>query len=245
MCAKGRATLIYWRDLAYPISKKTQRPLGGNGGVELTDRTGCGVARVNKGFFALVPCGNAHALARVQSLKIVAAHIDLATDFQHRWNPCWQAQWNLPDGADVLGHVFARLAIAAGGCLHQHTVLVAQTHGQAVELQFGDVFHRRIGLQQLQLLAHPDIKRHGARRFGICFGAYAEHGHRVAHGCKLIQRLAPHALCRRIRCHPFRVGCFQRLQFLKEAVIFCIRHLRGVQHVVLVRMLVQLLAQCI
>ena len=49
----------------------------------------------------------------------------------------------LPDGAHVLRHVLAGLAVAARGGLHQHAVLVAQVDRQAVELELGVVVHRR------------------------------------------------------------------------------------------------------
>ena len=69
--------------LAHAIGKKAQRPLGGNGRVELAHGTGGGVARVDEGFLALVAMRNARALALVERLKIVAPHIDLAAHFQH------------------------------------------------------------------------------------------------------------------------------------------------------------------
>ncbi len=104
--------------LADTVGKKAQWALGGDSGVELAHGTGSGVARVDKGFFALLTGGNALALALVQRLKVVAAHIDLPAHFQHRWNPLGQPQGNLANGADVLGHVLARFAITPGSGLH-------------------------------------------------------------------------------------------------------------------------------
>ncbi len=61
-------------------------------------------------------------------------------------------------GADVLRHVLAGLAVAARGGLHQHAVLVAQVDRQAVELEFGGVLHRRVGVGQLELAPHAGIE---------------------------------------------------------------------------------------
>ena len=83
MGAKGRSALLHRRDLAQAVGKKTQRALRCNARVQLAHSTGCSVARVNEGFFAFFTRRNAFALAFIQGLKVVAAHIDLATHFQH------------------------------------------------------------------------------------------------------------------------------------------------------------------
>jgi hypothetical protein len=49
------------------------------------------------------------------------------------------------DGAHVVGHVLAGLAVTARGGPHQHALLVAQAHGQPVELELGQVVDGRIG----------------------------------------------------------------------------------------------------
>ena len=69
--------------LAHAIGKKAQRTLGGNGRVKLAHRTGGGVARIDKGFLALVAMRNARTLALIERLKIIAPHINLAAHFQH------------------------------------------------------------------------------------------------------------------------------------------------------------------
>ena len=66
------------------VGKKTQRPLCRNCGVQLAHRTSGCIARIDKGFFAFVALRDARSLARVQGLKIIAAHIHLASHFQHR-----------------------------------------------------------------------------------------------------------------------------------------------------------------
>ena len=69
--------------LAQAIGKKAQRALRSNGRVKLAHRTRCGVARVDKGFFALGTVGNFLPLAFVQRVEVVAAHVHLASHLQH------------------------------------------------------------------------------------------------------------------------------------------------------------------
>ena len=83
MGVKVRATLGLGRHFAQSIGEKAQRPLSGNGWVQLTHGTGCGIAWVDKGFFTFHALGNACALALVQGLKVGPGHVDLATHFQH------------------------------------------------------------------------------------------------------------------------------------------------------------------
>ena len=180
---------------AQAIGVKAQRALGGNRRVQLPHRTSGGVARVDK---SLAGTG---ALALVQVFKIVAAHINLATHFQHLGAAADQPPRNAPTrprppthGEDVLGHVFAGGPIAPSGGLHQHAVLIAQIDRQAVELQLGAVGHGRCVGRQFQLTPYPGIKGHRAAGLGVGLGADAEHGHRVAHRCKTVQHLAGHAL---------------------------------------------------
>ena len=147
------------------------------------------------------------------------------------------------NGADVLRHVLAVFAVAPGGGLHQHAAFKAQIDRQPVKLEFGDVFHRWRFLGQLQLFAHPGVKSQRTRGFGVGLRADAEHGHSVAHRGKSVQRLAAHALGGRIRCAPLRVCGFQRLQFLEPLVVRRVGHLGGVEHVVLVAVVLQQAAQ--
>ena len=62
-----------------------------------------------------------------------------------------QAQRDLPDGADVLRHVLADLAVAARGGLHQHAVLVAQVDAPGRRTSARHVVDRRRVLGQAQL----------------------------------------------------------------------------------------------
>ncbi len=110
MGVERRSTLLGRCDLAQAIGIKAQRPLGGDRRVKLAHRTRGRIARVDEGFLALL------ALARIQCLEIVAAHVDLASHFQHGWHRrnCRIArrldpQGDLPDGAHILRDVLAHL----------------------------------------------------------------------------------------------------------------------------------------
>ena len=247
----GRGLVILRRDCAQAIGEKAQGALGGNGRIELAHGTGGGVARVHKGFFTLFPGSNAIALALVQSFKVVAAHVDLATHLQHiGYGRCAHAarhrnaQRNLRNGADIGRHVLASFTVAAGGGLHQHTVFVAQVHGQTVKLQFGAVLHRRIVFREAQFFTHPRVKGFCTAGFGVGFGADAEHGHGMAHRGKGVQRPPPHPLRRRIAALPMWMRFFQRLELFEQSVVFGIRNTGGVEHVVLVGIALQQRNQC-
>ena len=237
MGGEVRPALGHRGDLAQAVGEEAQGPLRGDARIELAHRTGRRVARVDEGLAADL------ALAFVEPVEIGTAHIDLAAHLQHRRHAAFairgQGERDLADGADVVGHVLAHLAVAARGGLHQPAVLVAQAHGEAVELGLGHVFDgRRIG-RQLQLAAHAGVEGLGAAGLGVGLGANAEHGHLVAHGRKALHHRADHALRGRIGCDQIRVGRLQRLQGLEGAVVFRIGHAGRVHHVVLVRPEVQ------
>ena len=195
-------------DFPHAIGKKAQWPLCSDAGIELAHSPRCGVARVDEGFLALL------ALALVEGVKVITAHVDLTPHLQHERHRvlAWlQTQWYLAQRADVLGDLFTALAVAAGGSLHQHTLLVAQVDGQAVELEFCHVLHGRRVRRQAQFLAHPRVEAGGTRCLGVGLGADAEHGHGVAHRGKTVQHTAAHALGGRVGALQFGVGSLQGL----------------------------------
>ena len=227
MSFKGGAALFKRCDVAQPISKEAQRSLRGDAGVELTHGTSGGIARVDKGFFALVARRDALSLALVQGFKVRTRHINLAAHFQQRWHRQGgvglQTQRNLPDGADVVGHVLAHVAVASGGGLHQNAVLVAQAHGQAVKFQLGHIVHSRVGVAQAQFFADACVKGFGTTGFGVGFGADAQHRQGMFDAGKTVQGLAAHPLGRRIGRDQFGVRGFQGLQRLEQPVVLGIR----------------------
>ncbi|OIQ72571.1 hypothetical protein GALL_458000 [mine drainage metagenome] len=215
------------RDLAPAVGVERQRALRRNRRVELADAARCAVARIDQG--GQTP----GALPVVVALKIGALHQHLAPHLKHGgWAQSVQSQRQAANGAYVLRHVFAGFAVAAGGGLHQHAVLVVQVDRQAVELEFRVVGHRRIVGSQAELVAHPGVESQRARRRRVGFGLDGEHGHRVPHRGELGQGLAADALGGRLGSAQFGMRCFERLQFAEQRVVIRVGHQRGVEHVV-------------
>ena len=239
MAGPLRATFGGWGDVAQPVGKKAQGALGGNARIELAHRASGGIAGVDKGLLALGACSDALALALIQRLKVIPAHIDLAAHFQHSGRIGRQTQRDLANGADVGGDLFARFAVTPGGGLHQHTALVAQAHGQAVKFQFAHIGHGRVGIAQAQLFADAGVKSLGPAGFGVGFGADAEHGHAVRDLRKSVQHRPAHPLGGRVGRQQFGVGRLQSLQLAKQAVVFGIGDFGRVERVVGVRVVVQ------
>jgi len=123
-----------------------------------------------------------------------------------------QAQRNLPDGLDVLRDVLADFAIAARRRLDQRAVLVPQVDRQAVELEFGDVFDRRVALLQAQFTPHAGVEVAGAAGLDVGLGANRQHGHLVPHLGEAFQDPAADPLGRRVGRQQVRIGRLQRLQ---------------------------------
>ena len=233
-------TLIGWRDLAQAIGKERQRTLGRNLRVQLAHRACRRIARVGKSL------ATGCQLALVELFQIGPHHVHLATYLDHRRHlgRSGQRQRDLANGADVVRHVLAHLAITACGGLHQHAILVAQVHGQAVKLGLGHIFDGCSGLIQAQLLAHALVKGDGARSLVVGLGLDAEHGHGMAHRCQAIQHRTDHTLRGRVRRDECGIGTFKCFELLVDAVVLAVGHRGGVQHIVFVRPLVELRTQC-
>ena len=145
---------------------------------------------------------------------------------------CGQAQGNLPDGSDVVGHILAPGAITSGGRLHQHMLGVTQTDGQPIKFQLRDIFQWWIGLQALQLFAHPLIEQSRPLIGVVGLGLDAQHGHLVLDAGECRNRCATHTLGGRVWRAPFGMGLLQSLQLAKQAVVCGIRDARRIQHVI-------------
>ena len=126
-----------------------------------------------------------------------------------------------------MGDVFSLVAVAPGGRLHNHAVLVGRLDGEPVQLQHQ---HDRLVADEIAQLVHllglvqrqqGDVVGHlGQPLFGgpaHCLGG------RIAHlGAQLL---------------------FQLGQLVKQSVILCIVHRSGVEVVILPAVLVQQIGQ--
>ena len=219
-------------DHADGIGKETQPPLRGDRRIELAQRSGGAVARVGQRLFVVL------AGVVVEGLEILAQHDHFAAHFEHV-GPALAAhfQRDRPHRAQVRGHVLAGFAVAAGGTLHEHAVLVAQADGQAVQLGFHRK-HRSAAIQRLldASLEFGDLVE--AFAFGIAglFERIAQRQHRdgVAHFGKTAVRPCAHGARGRAGGGQRGMCGFQRFQFPHQPVVVGVGDVRVVEDVVAV-----------
>ncbi|MDT4827104.1 hypothetical protein FQZ97_604390 [compost metagenome] len=201
------------------ISEKTQGPLGGDARIQLAQAACRRIARVDEHLFVAL------GLGLVQFFEVGAVHQHLAAHLQHLRRGSLELQRNRLDGTDVRGDVFARLAIAARGGLHQAAVLVAQADRQTVELEFAEVIRLLRRAEQAcaaQGIGHAAVERHHILLVeGVAQG---EHGYRVAHRAEGGHGRRPDPLGGRFRRYEFRVFGLQGLQLPHQPVILGIRN---------------------
>ncbi len=156
----------------------------------------------------------------------------------------FQAQRDRLDGADVLRHVFADLAVAARGRLHQHAVLVAQVDREAVELELGGVFDRRI------VRAEAAARAARARRTSRAPPSVVSVSVRIdSIGTAWRTGAKPSSTVPSTRCvgesgvTQLGMRRLDRLQLLEQPVVLGVGDLRLVEHVVAVGVVLQQLAQ--
>src|SRR5581483_8279630 len=115
-------------DFADGVCDEVQRAPGGDARVELTERAGRGVSRIDEERLALV------RPLLVDALKRRARQEDFAPDLENGRRVAGEGERNRPDGSDVGGDVLAPHAIAPRGSYLQLAVLVADGHGEPVQL---------------------------------------------------------------------------------------------------------------
>ena len=123
------------------IGEKAQRAGGGDRGVQLAQRSGSGIARIGKGLVA------GFCLPDVQGGEIGMAHINLAAHLQHL-RGVDDLPGDVGNGQGVGCNILARLAIAAGGGLHQPAAFIAQRQGKPVDLGFSGEGNRPLNAQE-------------------------------------------------------------------------------------------------
>ena len=209
------------------VSEKRQRPVRGDLRIELPQTARRGVARI--GEFPLFR----GALAFVQTLEIALEHQHFAAHVEHvRHAFALELERNGADRADVLGDVLAGRAVAARGGLHERAVDVTQRDGEAIEFQFGRVVdrHRRLACVLAERVADALVERDD-----VFIGetvVQRQHGLVVHDRLEAARRLAAHALGGRIRHDQVRMLRLDALQFLEQLVVFRVRQVRLVEHVV-------------
>ncbi len=220
-------------DHADRVGEETQPPFRGDRRVELAQRAGRAVARIRQRLLAML------ARVLVERLEILAQHDHFAAHFQHL-GPALaaQVQRDRAHGAQVGGHVLAGLAVAAGGALHEHAMLVAQADRQAIEFRF-DRKHRFASVPVVCSMRRSNSatsRKRSRSRLAILLERIAQrqHRHRVAHFGKAALRPRADLAGRRIgRCQR-RVLGFQRLQLAHQAVVLGVGDVRVVEYVIAV-----------
>ena len=217
------------------VAPHRQRPRGGQLGVELADRPGRGVARVRVGRLAAL------GALLVQLREGGDRQVGLAAHLQQR-RGVLDAQRDRADGAQVLGHVLADLAVPARRAAHQHAVLVDQRDRQAVDLRLGHEPDRRVlDAVLLQPRLHPEHP--GLQLLLVARVRERQHRLEVAHLVELVERLRPHALGGRVRGQQVGVLGLEVAQLVEQRVVLGVRDLRVVEDVVAVAVVIELLAQ--
>ena len=152
----------------------------------------------------------------VERLEIAQVHHRLAPHGEKRGGRTVflpESQGNRGDRPHVLGHPFAHSSIAAGHRAIQHPVHVDQLQGRAVELGFQDV----PDLLVRESLAQPLVE---APHFGLLARrVQRQHGCRVRHARKTLQRVSAHPLRGRVGRGQGRMGRFECLQAAEEGVV--------------------------
>ena len=128
-------------------------------------------------------------------------------------------------------------AVAARHATHESAVNVGERNGQSVVLHFAT----HLKGFAIESAAHAVVPcSHILLIIGI---GKREHGILVRHLRKLLIQVAAHALCRRVGIVQFWVTGFKLLKFVHKPVELHIGDFRLVEHIILVIVLMQHLAQ--
>ena len=118
--------------------------------------------------------------------------------------------------ADVGGDVVAGLAVAAGEAAHEAAGFVAETHGEAVDFGFDDVFDFFVG----ENFANAGVEvADFVGGVGVVDG---EHGEFVGGAAEGVEGRAADALGGRGGVEEIGVGGFEVEEFAVEAVVFLV-----------------------
>ena len=175
-----------WRfpgNLSHTIGVEGQRPPGGDAGIELAQAAGGRVAGVGKALLA------PSLLRGIEGEEVVLEHQHLATHLQHGRGRALQPFGYAAHGAQVGSDVLAGDAVAAGGALDQHAVLVAQCGGQTVELGRGAVVLLALQVEQRLQATVESLDVAFRKRIG-----QRAHRHPVGDSTETAGGSAPHPL---------------------------------------------------
>ena len=131
------------------VSKECKVPRLGDGRVFLSQTSSTSIARVCRNCFRLLALRDSLFVLAFfigfELLKGFDRHIHLAPHFKNLGDlgSLWRSELlrNYRNGLDVFGDVFANFSITSRGGLHEHAILISNTHGQAINFQFANKAH--------------------------------------------------------------------------------------------------------
>ena len=208
-------------------------------GILLAQGSGSGVARVGEGV-ATLGIG-----LFIQTNKAAFGHIDLAAYFDGTLavgthvgeRRLGQVHGNILDGAHVERHILARGAVTARGRAYEGAVLVGKRDAQAVDLKLAGIGNTTSTEGILGAL-EPRVEL--VKVHGIVHGIHACH---MRDRRKLLAHIAAHALGIAVGRYQIGVGRLDFLQFNEHFVKGGVRDLGRIEHVIAVRVVIELVAQ--
>ena len=205
-----------------------QSPFCCNLGIQLPQRTGCGIPGIGKQGLPF------RLLTLIQLFKALFGHEHLAPDDQ-AGRGIFDGHGDRLDGFQVLRYILSHIAVTAGSAPEELAVHIFQRHGKTIDLGF----HGKAGIG----LCGFNLGQEFLQLFHAEHILQAHQGHRMGYLLKLAQGFAAHPLGGRIGSCQFRVSGFQLFQHPQKAVIFKVRHLRIIQHIIAVVGILQKLSQ--
>ena len=208
-------------------------------GILLSQAASSGVARVGEGIAALgiglVVQTNKAALGHID----LAAHLDgaLAVGTHVGERRLGQVHGHILDGTNVERHVLARGAIATCGRTYKGAVLVGKRHAQTVDLKLAGIGDAT-GTERILGALEPRVEF--VQIHGVVHGIHACH---VRDRRKLLAHVAAHTLGVAVGCHQVGVVGLDFLQLNEHFVKGGVRDLGGIEHVVAIGVVIELVAQ--
>src|SRR5688500_14526635 len=135
------------------MRKKSEPAVCRNAGVELSQRTCGGIARINERsfiFFVLLP---------VKLLEIRLQHQHFASHFEKGRSmssatTAFQCQGNGTNGSQIQGDILTHITIAPSCTRREYTIFIAEAYGKPVKLGLDRIFHAA----ETQRLAHASVE---------------------------------------------------------------------------------------
>ena len=196
-----------------------QRALRRDVRVELSQGSGCSVARIGEDLLA------GFLLALVQGAELRLAHEHLAANLEHGGRTGGEGFRDIADGLQVAGDVFTLGAVAPGRALHECAVLIVQGRRQAVDLGLGDESHGGILAEAEKAPDAGDEVRHILVREGVGQG---QHRLLVPDLGETGGRRGANPFRRAVRADQVREGFFECLVPAAQRVIIRVADLRRV-----------------